>query len=47
MVEAASAAVDVLLQPLAQEVSGVVCVDLLRSGASSGHHLLVDRSVLG
>jgi len=45
MVETSSAAVDLLLQPLAQEVADVVRVDLLRPGAV--HHLLVDRPVLG
>ena len=47
MVETPPAAVDLLLEPLAQHVAGVVGVDLLRSGSTSGNHLLVDGPVLG
>ena len=47
MVQTSPAAVDFFLEPLAQDVAGVVGVDLLRSGSVSGNHLLVDRPVLG
>ena len=47
MVQTSPAAVDFFLKPLAQDVAGVVGVDLLRSGPVSGNHLLVDGPVLG